>query len=86
MLVSVKPPNGPKVTHIVFIRGRNGIDELLGSQIQLAGIGILDRMAVEASLGLERQLRFLFSLGPHEGALDRLLHLRDLGHDGGQLM
>lgn len=40
------------LTYIVLVGRRDGIDELIWSQEELSRLGILDRMAVEASLGL----------------------------------
>ena len=58
-------------THVVFIRRGNRIDELLRAEAQLAGLGVLDGMAVEARLGLRRELLGLFRAD--ERLLDRFL-------------
>lgn len=65
-------------THIVLVLGRNGADELLGSQVQLAGLRVLDRMAGEASLGLRRELRRL--LNANQALLDSFLDRRNARH------
>jgi hypothetical protein len=65
-------------THIVLVLGRNGADELLGPQVQLARLGVLDRMTAEASLGLRRELRRLF--GANQALLDSFLDAGNARH------
>lgn len=65
-------------THIVLILGRNGADELVRSQVQLARLRVPDRMTAEASPGLRRELRRLFSA--NQALLDSFLDARNARH------
>lgn len=62
------------------MRRRNGVDELLGPQDELAGLGVSGGMAVEAGLGLSGQLDGL--LRADQRLFDRLLDGRGFGHGG----
>ena len=67
-------------THVVFLGRGNRIDKLVRTEVQLAGLGILGGVTVEARLGLRRELLGLF--GANERLLDSLLDGSDFGHGG----
>lgn len=74
------------LTHIVLLGRRDGVNELLVAQKQLAALGVGDSMLGEASLGLGGQLLGL-GLGllvADERLLDRLLDGGNLGRHGAE--